>query len=84
MQAAILSASAGYLAPGGRLLYATCTLNPKENGEVVSNFLATAPSFRRVPFSVGGLSAPEGELTLTPHVHGTDGFYYALIERVKN
>ena len=84
LQAAILSASAGYLAPGGRLLYATCTLDPKENGEVVSNFLATAPSFRRVPFSVGGLSAPEGELTLTPHVHGTDGFYYALIERVKN
>ena len=83
LQAAILSASANYLAPGGRLLYATCTLDPKENQEVVSDFLATAPSFRRTPFSLGELSAPDGEITLYPHVHGTDGFYYALIERVK-
>ena len=83
LQAAILSASANYLAPGGRLLYATCTLDPKENQEVVAGFLAAAPSFRRVPFSCGGLSAEDGELTLSPHIHGADGFYYALLERVK-
>ena len=83
LQAAILSASANYLAPGGRLLYVTCTLDPKENQEVVAGFLATAPSFCRVPFSVCGLDAPDGELTLTPHIHGADGFYYALLERVK-
>ena len=82
LQAALLSASAGYLAPGGRLLYSTCTLNPKENEAVVSSFLSTAPSFHRVPFSIGGLDAPDGELTLYPQRHGTDGFYYALIERI--
>ena len=81
LQTALLSASAGYLAPGGRLLYATCTLNPKENGEVVSAFLASSPAFRPVPFSVGGLDAPTGSITLYPHIHGTDGFFYALIER---
>ena len=82
LQAKLLSASAEYLAPGGRLLYSTCTLDPRENGEVVAAFLATHPAFRRVPFAVGGLDAPAGELTLYPHVHGTDGFFYALIERV--
>ena len=82
LQAALLSASAEYLAPGGRLLYSTCTLNPKENQAVVEEFLANAPGFRRVPFSVGGLDAPDGEITLYPHLHGTDGFYYALIERL--
>ena len=82
LQAALLSASSRYLAPGGRLLYSTCTLNPKENREVVEGFLASSPGFRRVPFAVGELTAPTGELTLYPHIHGTDGFYYALIERV--
>ena len=84
LQSSLLSASAGYLAPGGRLLYSTCTLNPKENEEVVASFLAKSPSFRRVAFSVGGLDAPTGELTLYPERHGTDGFYYALIERTRN
>ena len=82
LQSALLAASAKYLAPGGRLLYSTCTLNPKENRAVVDGFLTTAHAFRRVPFSVGGLDAPNGEITLYPHLHGTDGFYYALIERV--
>ena len=81
LQTALLSASAGYLAPGGRLLYSTCTLNPKENEEVVAAFLASSPAFRPVPFSVGGLDAPTGSITLYPHIHGTDGFFYALIER---
>ena len=81
LQAALLSASSKYVAPGGRLLYSTCTLNPRENEEIVSAFLAAAPSFSRLPFSVGGLDAPVGEITLYPHIHGTDGFYYALLER---
>ena len=81
LQAALLSASANYLAPGGRLLYSTCTLNPRENEQIVSAFLASAPSFSRVSFTVGGLDAPTGELTLYPHLHGTDGFYFALLRR---
>ena len=84
LQAALLASSSRYVAPGGRLLYSTCTLNPSENEEVVAAFLATAPSFSRVPFSVGGLDAPGGEITLYPHIHGTDGFYYALLERNAN
>ncbi|MBR4336490.1 MAG: 16S rRNA (cytosine(967)-C(5))-methyltransferase RsmB [Clostridia bacterium] len=81
LQTALLSASSKYVAPGGRLLYSTCTLNPRENEQVVSAFLETAPSFSRAPFSVGELSASEGEITLYPHIHDTDGFYYALLER---
>ena len=81
LQSALLSASANYLAPGGRLLYSTCTLNPTENRAVVAEFLKDDHAFHLVPFSCGGLDAPAGDLTLVPHIHGTDGFYYALIEK---
>lgn len=82
LQKRILSAAATYVKAGGVLVYSTCTLNEKENGQVCRDFLAENPNFRAVPFAVGELSAPDGTLTLLPHVHGTDGFFIAKFERI--
>lgn len=49
MQRAILARAAEMLAPGGRLVYSTCTFSPLENEQVVADFLAERPDFRVVP-----------------------------------
>lgn len=77
----ILLASAGYLKEDGIMVYSTCTLNPKENEEVVAKFIAENPDFELVPFTVGNISCGDGMLTLLPHVHNTDGFFMAKIRR---
>jgi len=87
-QASILAAAAKLLKPGGRLVYATCSLMPEENEGIVDAFLATHPQFARV--SAKSVLAGQGididlsgdDLHLLPYVHGTDGFYAAVLERV--
>ncbi|MCL2298821.1 MAG: 16S rRNA (cytosine(967)-C(5))-methyltransferase RsmB [Firmicutes bacterium] len=66
MQYAILCGGMRCLAPGGILVYATCTLNPAENEAVCERFLAEHPGFHAEPFR-----------TLMPHIDGTDGFFIA-------
>lgn len=86
-QAAILAAAAKLLKPGGRLVYATCSLLPEENEDIVDAFLAAHPGFVRRP--AGAVLAAQGialtlagpDLRLAPHTHGTDGFYAAILER---
>lgn len=85
-QAAILAAAARLVKPGGRLVYATCSLLPEENEAIVAAFLAVHPEFRLEP--VGPILAGHhidlamGEvLRLDPARHGTDGFYAAVIVR---
>lgn len=85
-QRAILSGAARLVKPGGRLVYATCSLLDEENAGVVDGFLAVNPEFRRVNASEAlaaeRITIPGGEdLELLPHVHGTDGFYAAVLER---
>lgn len=81
LQLEILKSSARYLKPGGVLIYSTCTLNPKENGEVVDTFLSENNEFFSVDFEVGGISSDNGRLTLIPHIHKTDGFFIAKLKR---
>jgi 16S rRNA (cytosine967-C5)-methyltransferase len=74
-QREILGAAAGMVKPGGRLVYATCSLEPEENDEVSAAFVDTHPDFHVDPpdhFPVA-LDA-RGFLRSLPHVHGTDGF----------
>ena len=86
-QRAILAAAAGLVKPGGRLVYGTCSLLTEENEAVVEHFLAAHPEFRRVSAAVilerQGVKIPgAGEyLHLYPHVHDTDGFFAAVMER---
>ena len=71
-----------YLKPGGRMIYSTCTLRSAENGKIVASLLNEFSDLARVPFRVSDRIASEsGEITLLPHIHGTDGFYFAILEK---
>jgi 16S rRNA (cytosine967-C5)-methyltransferase len=85
-QRRILQAGARLVKPGGRLLYATCSILREENDAVADAFQGAHPEFR--PLSCAELLAAQrialdtGErLRLWPHLHGTDGFYAAAFER---
>ena len=81
LQLSILETGATYLKEDGVLLYSTCTIRPEENEKVTDAFLASHPEFSYMPFACGALSAPKGHITLYPHIHGTDGFYIAILKR---
>ena len=83
LQLSILESSAGYLSPGGVLIYSTCTLLPEENGGVVDRFLERHPDFEPEEFCVGGLRSEHGMLELLPHKDFTDGFFIAKLRKVK-
>ena len=85
-QHAILAAAAGLVKPGGRLVYATCSLLAEENDGVVDAFLAAHPAF--MPLSAEAVLAAQGiavdcgpRLRLLPDVHDTDGFFAVVLER---
>ena len=82
VQSAILENAARYVRPGGTLLYSTCTILPEENEDVTEAFLGTCPAFSRETFSLPGpIGQVEGQATLWPHVHDTDGFYICRMTR---
>jgi 16S rRNA (cytosine967-C5)-methyltransferase len=85
-QARILAAAATLVKPGGRLVYATCSVLPDENDAIVDAFLAAHPHFRAVDASAelarAGIALDTGpRLRVYPHVHGCDGFFAAVMER---
>jgi len=95
-QAAILNGALKRLAPGGRLVYSTCSLEPEE-GERVVEVVLRMGGLRRVPVEglVAGLgeqgillngvelgsAVRDGALRTLPGVHGCDGFYAVVLER---
>ena len=88
IQAAILEASAGYLKPGGVLVYSTCTILPAENENVVTAFLASHPEFEPYDFTfpaknstVSDIVSKGGMVTLLPDANDTDGFFIARIRK---
>ena len=86
-QRAILASAATLVKPGGRLVYGTCSLLSEENEDIVAQFLAAHADFQAVPVSNilarQGIDMPGKDpyLHLYPHVHGTDGFFAAVLER---
>ena len=56
----------------------------EENEGVVERFLASHPAFSLCPFDLPGVGrAEEGMVTLWPHIHGTDGFFMAKLEKAR-
>jgi 16S rRNA (cytosine967-C5)-methyltransferase len=85
-QDVILAAAAKLVKAGGLLLYATCSLLDEENTDVVAAFLAAHAQFELRPANAAlvqqRIALDTGDyLRLAPHVHGTDGFFAALLAR---
>ena len=79
LQRSLLDGAASVTAPGGLLVYATCSLEPEENEEQVDAFLVRHPQFRREPPDSGwvrdDLVDERGDLRVLPFVSATDGAY---------
>ena len=89
LQRELLDTGARAVKPGGVLLYCTCSLEPEENEEVVSAFLAahddwrlgdTGARHRTLPADARD---PAGYVRLLPQRHGTDGFFAALLQKTR-
>jgi 16S rRNA (cytosine967-C5)-methyltransferase len=85
-QKEILGNACALLAPGGRLVYATCTLLSIENADVVA--AVVRPGLAAVPLSeiLGERSRTLGDgdvFTMTPHRHGSDGFFARVLRRLE-
>jgi 16S rRNA (cytosine967-C5)-methyltransferase len=88
-QAEILGRAADLVRPGGRLVYATCSLLPEEDEAQIEAFLGRHPDFAPFPLAdawaeAGGTGAPPAEgpyLVTSPARHGTDGFFAAILQR---
>jgi 16S rRNA (cytosine967-C5)-methyltransferase len=83
----MLAHAADAVAPGGRLVYATCSSEPEENEAVVDGVLGADARFtprnaREVlPAALGVLVDPRGHLRTEPHLHGLEAFFGAVFER---
>ncbi|MEK6245378.1 MAG: RsmB/NOP family class I SAM-dependent RNA methyltransferase [Pseudomonadota bacterium] len=85
-QARILKAAAKLLKPGGRLVYATCSILSEENDAMADRFAAEHPEFKALSctelLATQRIVLETGErLRLWPHRHGTDGFFAAAFAR---
>ena len=82
----ILAAAARLVKPGGRLVYATCSILPDENEAIADAFCSVHPEFAPLPcnelLAAQRIPLDTGErLRLWPHLHGTDGFFAAAFQR---
>jgi 16S rRNA (cytosine967-C5)-methyltransferase len=85
LQLNLLTSAAGQVCPGGRLIYGVCSFSLAEGPETARKFLAARPDFRAVPPSGWPENLrphlADGYLTLWPHRHQTDGFFWAMFDR---
>jgi 16S rRNA (cytosine967-C5)-methyltransferase len=88
----VLESGAKLVRKGGRLAYFTCSLLPEENTGQIKQFLEAHKDFKLMPYveqwsrTIGGVAPKSGDgakdtLLLTPHQHGVDGFFVAVMQR---
>ncbi|MDM9583492.1 16S rRNA (cytosine(967)-C(5))-methyltransferase [Nostoc sp. GT001] len=89
LQRELLTHTSTFVKAGGVLVYATCTLHPAENEEVISAFLADSPQWQiespsgvELPDSTD--SAPQGWFKLWPHRQDMDGFFMVRLRKTNN
>jgi 16S rRNA (cytosine967-C5)-methyltransferase len=86
-QSVMLRHASAVVAPGGRLVYSTCSSEPEENDAVVAAFLRDHPGFRQVSATEAAsrlpreVVDPSGCLRTQPHRHGLEAFYGAVLIR---
>jgi 16S rRNA (cytosine967-C5)-methyltransferase len=82
-QRRLLDAAGTVVAPGGLLVYSTCSLEPEENRQQVDAFLDRHPEFRRERNETfpAALTSPEGDLMILPQRHHMDGAFAARLRR---
>jgi 16S rRNA (cytosine967-C5)-methyltransferase len=85
-QLSILNSASKLLKVGGMLVYATCSILKEENEDIVNTFLFNNTNFKVIPVSTvldnPDLANDTGFLCLMPHMHNTDGFFAALMQRI--
>ena len=90
VQHSVLRAAARLVKRGGRVVYATCSLLERENQKVIEAFLADHPDFQVVPaatvlrsqkIDVDHMARFAPYFVMLPHLHATDGFFAAILER---
>ncbi|OHE18052.1 MAG: 16S rRNA (cytosine(967)-C(5))-methyltransferase [Syntrophobacterales bacterium GWC2_56_13] len=86
IQKRLLRSAADCVRPGGRLVYSVCTVTPEENEAVIEDLLKNRPDFSLIKPPIAGgippeLIDPAGFFRTFPHLHGTDGFFAALLIR---
>lgn len=85
LQSVLITNAAEMMKPGGKLVYSVCSMEPEEGEGVVQSFLATETGgkFRIVPFQIEApVITVEGFVRTYPHLHGCDGFFAAILERI--
>ncbi len=89
LQVQLLLSASKCVKPGGIMVYSTCTIEPKENQATVEEFLKKEHGFRLVhgsiPLKRDGkalIRGPEGFVEFFPHIHGTDGFFIACMQKL--
>lgn len=84
VQLRLLERATAALVEGGRLVYSTCSIEREENEAVVSRFLESGVPFRVLrPDARADLITDENFVRTFPHRHGSDGFFIAVLEKIK-
>jgi 16S rRNA (cytosine967-C5)-methyltransferase len=83
LQAELLESCASWVKPGGAMVYATCTVHPIENAQVIQPFLAAHPEWTvsPPPGFLGTLADSDGCVTIWPHHHQMDGFFMVRLNK---
>jgi 16S rRNA (cytosine967-C5)-methyltransferase len=88
LQQLLLATATAFVAPGGRLIYAVCSMEPEEGPQLVERFLQAHPDFVRSPIGeaeTGFAPTPDGDLrthpALLPETGGMDGFFIARLSK---
>jgi 16S rRNA (cytosine967-C5)-methyltransferase len=86
-QDTVLDLGAGFAKAGGRVVYVTCSVLPEEDEDRVAAFLDRRPDFALRPATADAALTPymtgDGALRLSPRQSGTDGFFIAVLERLR-